>query len=99
MIEFNTAILTTWILSGCEALRVYNYKDFFIVEPIIENDFDDGCMIDYDIVKITDQQCFDMAEGAGLLKLNYYYFDDDYFEGQELLNGICLPDNSTDQRN
>ena len=72
MIEFNTAILVSWILDGYEGLRIYNYKRYHKVEPIIENDFDDGCLIDYDLMAIADPRAFDISNGISSDGLSYY---------------------------
>ena len=76
MVEFNTAILAGWMIYGYKALRVFNYKDYIIIEPLIVVEPDDFGA-NYSIIEIWDDQCFEMANGAGLLEIKFY-LDSDY---------------------
>ena len=76
MVEFNTAILVGWMIYGYKALLVFNYNDYFIIEPTIELNLDD-CGSNYSSIEIGDDQCFEMANGAGLMELKFY-LDSEY---------------------
>ena len=73
-----------WMLFGYKALRVYDYKDYFIIEPTIGVDLED-CGMNYYTIEIHEEQVYHIANSVGVLQLKFYV-DKDYVESEQLVH-------------